>query len=283
MSLNMNNVMGVIILTERKDKLKELTLNRALAAVPFGARYRIIDFALSNLVNAGVRNVGVFVQEKYRSLMDHLGIGKEWDLNRQRDGLFILPPEKYADGSTSWLLNGDILLLRRHLDYLLRSKQEYVILMTNPIIWNVNFTTVLKDHLDKQADITIVYHLTDHQNCLGTFTEINTDRQEKITAVKVNPLINQSSKLSLDTFIIGRKKLMEIMDSSISTGGSDFVRDIIIPNLDKLLIYGYQFEGYARKINSLECYYKTSMELLNPKISKELFYANGPIYPFSRS
>lgn len=278
MSLNMNNVMGVIILTERKDKLRELTVNRALAAVPFGARYRIIDFALSNLVNAGVRNVGVFVQEKYRSLMDHLGIGKEWDLNRQRDGLFILPPEKYADGSTSWLLNGDILLLRRHLDYLLRSKQEYVIIMTNPIIWNIDFQAVLKNHLDKQADITIVYHLTDHENCLGTFTEVNTDRKEKVTAVKVNPLVNQSSKLSLDTFIIGRKKLMELMDSSISTGGSDFVRDIIIPNLDKLMIYGYQFEGYARKINSLECYYKTSMELLDPKISKELFYANGPIY-----
>ncbi len=278
MTLSMNNVMGVIILTEQKDRLRELTTNRALAAVPFGARYRIIDFPLSNLVNAGVRNVGVFVQEKYRSLMDHLGIGKEWDLNRQRDGLFILPPEKYADGSTSFLLNGDILLLRRHLDYLIRSKQEYVILMNNPIICNINLQEVLKSHLDKQADITMVYHINDHEVGLGSFTEIAATEKERITALKVNPFINQSSKLSLDTYIISREMLIDLVDNSIAMGGSDFVRDVTIRNLAKLKIYGYGFEGYARKISSLECYYKTNMELLDPKVYKELFYAYGPIY-----
>ena len=117
MSMTASNLMGAIILADNQVNLKELTLRRQLAAVPFGARYRLIDFPLSNLVNAGVRNVGVFVQEKYRSLMDHIGIGKEWDLNRQRDGLFILPPEAYSDGAVPNAHSGDLALLRRHIDY----------------------------------------------------------------------------------------------------------------------------------------------------------------------
>ncbi len=275
---NMKDVMGVLVLIEPKDKLKELTVHRSLAAVPFGARYRLIDFALSNLVNAGIRNVGVFVQDKYRSLMDHLGIGQEWDLNRKRDGLFILPPEKFADGTTSWLMNGDILMLRLHLDYLARSKQEYVILMTSPVIWNVDLMKVMEFHLRKNADVTMVYHLDGKDECVGTSTEINTDDEGKVTQIMVNPLLSQSSQVLLDTFIIKRQLLMELIDIAIALGGNDFVRDILIRNLEKLKIYGWEFNGYAEKITSLECYYRTSMELLDSNVYQEVFFKNGPIF-----
>ncbi|HHY19125.1 MAG TPA: glucose-1-phosphate adenylyltransferase subunit GlgD [Firmicutes bacterium] len=274
----MNNVMGVIVFTELKDVLKELTANRSLAAVPFGARYRLVDFALSNLVNAGVRNVGVFVQEKYRSLMDHLGNGKEWDLNRRRDGLFILPPEKYADGSTTWLLNGDILLLRRHLDYLYRSKQEYVILITSPLVYNIDLNDVLSKHLQSEADITVVYRNFSDGECNGSFTELSLDTLGRINDIKISPLLSQSSKLSLDTFVLKREALIRFVDLATSTGGHDFVKDILIRNISKLRIQGYEFGGYARKINSLECYYHTNMELLQPMIYQELFFANGLIF-----
>lgn len=275
---NLKDVMGVLVLIEPRDKLKELTVHRSLAAVPFGARYRLIDFALSNLVNAGIRNVGVFVQDKYRSLMDHLGIGQEWDLNRKRDGLFILPPEKFADGTTSWLMNGDILMLRRHLDYLARSRQEYVILMTSPVIWSIDLKKVMEFHLSKNADVTMLYHLDGKDECVGTSTEIDTDEKGKVIEIRVNPLLSQSSKVLLDTFIVKRQLLMELIDKAIASGGSDFVRDVLIRNLDKFRVYGWEFNGYAQKITSLECYYRTSMELPNPNVYQEIFFQNGPVF-----
>ena len=87
-----DNAFGLIVTGERTTRLKDLTLSRSTAAVPFGGRYRSIDFILSNLVNAGVTSVGLVTEKNYHSLMDHLGSGKEWDLHRKREGLFILPP-----------------------------------------------------------------------------------------------------------------------------------------------------------------------------------------------
>ncbi|MDD2431070.1 MAG: glucose-1-phosphate adenylyltransferase subunit GlgD [Firmicutes bacterium] len=278
MAINVNDLMGVLILAENQNILKELTMRRQLAAIPFGARYRIIDFALSNLVNAGIRNVGVFVQEKYRSLMDHLGIGKEWDLNRQRDGLFILPPEKYNDGSNSLVLNGDILLLRRHLDYLIRSKQEYVVIFNGPIVMNIDLKRMFEKHLASNADISLLYQVDSSERQRTSNTEILTDQDSRVTSIKINPFVNSSLKMLLDTFIMKRTLLIELVDSAVAEGGFDLVRDILIKNLKSLRIYGCEFSGYARKINSLECYFKTSMELLDPKVSEELFFAHGPIF-----
>ncbi|WP_051541133.1 sugar phosphate nucleotidyltransferase [Caldalkalibacillus mannanilyticus] len=94
----MKEVMGIIHQTKKENLLPELTESRSLGAIPFGGRYRLIDFALSNMVNSGIQNVAIFPQEKYRSMMDHLGSGKEWDLDRKKDGLFILPPLLYLRG-----------------------------------------------------------------------------------------------------------------------------------------------------------------------------------------
>lgn len=278
MSMTAGNLMGAIILADNQVNLKELTLRRQLAAVPFGARYRLIDFPLSNLVNAGVRNVGVFVQEKYRSLMDHIGIGKEWDLNRQRDGLFILPPETYSDGAVPNAHSGDLALLRRHIDYFFRSKQEYVVVCCGSIIMNIDLTQMLTKHLNTGADITLLYRVekdrTDHSQAVEVFT----DENSRVTFLKVNPIVSSSSKILLDTYILRRDLLIELVDAAVSSGGSDFVMDVLIRNLGDLKVYGHEFSGYARKICSLETYFNASMELLTPEVYSELFFANGPIF-----
>ena len=119
----MKNVMGVIYTGEADARLRELTMTRAIAALPVAGRYRVIDFLVSSMVNSGMKNVGVIMQKNYHSLMDHLGSGKEWDLHGKNDGLFILPPFLNADENNG-VYKGSIDALHSNMGYLRRSRQE---------------------------------------------------------------------------------------------------------------------------------------------------------------
>ena len=121
-----DNAFGLIVSDERTTRLKDLTLSRSTAAVPFGGRYRIIDFILSDMVNAGLTSVGLITEKNYHSLMDHLGSGKEWDLHRKRDGLFILPPFMTKDNAG--VFRGAVDAIRSVIGYVRRTAEDYVIL-----------------------------------------------------------------------------------------------------------------------------------------------------------
>ena len=131
----MINTMGIIYTTKDDLTLREMTASRAVAALPVAGRYRMIDFVLSNMVNSGVRNVGVIMQKNYHSLMDHLGSGKEWDLHTRNDGLRILPPFLTRENVGEY--SGNIDALRSNAGFLRRSRQEYVILSASHTVFNV--------------------------------------------------------------------------------------------------------------------------------------------------
>ena len=130
----MNNVMGIINNALEESFLDKLTGHRSLASVPFGARYRLIDFPLSNMVNSGITNVGLLLQTKYRSLMDHINFGKAWDLDRKRNGLFILPPAHIYQADRAY--KGDLQNFASNIDYINRSDQEYVIITSPNVVAN---------------------------------------------------------------------------------------------------------------------------------------------------
>ena len=138
----MNDVMGIVYTSKDNLNLRELTTNRAVAALPVAGRYRIIDFTLSNLVNSGVRNVGVIAQKNYHSLMDHLGSGKEWDLNRKKGGLSILPPSLGAPGSMQ-SNTSKIEALHGVMDYIRHCGSKYIIVTEGNIVANINFNELL--------------------------------------------------------------------------------------------------------------------------------------------
>ena len=117
----MKDALGIIYTSKDDLSLRELTAHRSIAALPVAGRYRIVDFLLSNMVNSGVRNVGVITQRNYRSLMDHLSAGKEWDLHTRNNGLFILPP--FINGEKGGEYSGALEALRANFDYLRRSRQ----------------------------------------------------------------------------------------------------------------------------------------------------------------
>ncbi|RCW49853.1 glucose-1-phosphate adenylyltransferase subunit GlgD [Halanaerobium sp. DL-01] len=272
----MSNVMGIINNALNETFLEKLTNHRSLASVPYGSRYRLIDFPLSNMVNSGITNVGILLESKYRSLMDHIGFGKAWDLDRKRNGLFILPPAHIYQNNRAY--KGDLQNFSSNIDYIKRSTQEYVIITSPNIVCNIDYRDAFQYHIENENDITIIYKEMDVFRRDTSYTVINTDDNDRIIDMKVNPDKNFYKKISLQRYIIKKDLLLEIIDNCISKGEWDFVKNAIIGNIKNLKVYGYPFHSYASVINSINGYYKSNLELLKPDVWQELFLKNGSIF-----
>ncbi|HOA55420.1 MAG: glucose-1-phosphate adenylyltransferase subunit GlgD [Clostridiaceae bacterium] len=275
----MTNTMGLILSGWKKPALKDLSYNRSVSAVPFGGKYRAIDFILSNMVNSGIKNVGVLTQYSFRSLMDHLGSGKEWDLDRRYDGLFIFPPSM-SDDESGWY-RGSADAMYNNLSFLKRSNEDYVVISQGNGIFKMQMGEMLRYHLDTDADITLAYRqMYDYtKEELSRLGIIRINEDNRVIDLQEKPLNPQSDLASIGIYILKRTLLIALLEECIAHGDYDFVRDIMIKKLDKLSIYGYEFKGYWRNISSVRNYYRCSMEVLSdPEIREELFVRNGKIY-----
>lgn len=273
----MRDVMGIINDTDIRQKLKDLTRVRSTAAVPFGGRYRIIDFVLSNMTNSGIKNIGILTQSYNRSLLDHVDSGKEWDLLSKRDGLFVLPPIFRYDQFTGNL--GDVDHYYNHMDYLTRSRQQYILISNSNVIYNMDYREVQKCYEEKKADIVIVYKniRPEDENSHRVLSLLidNNGQIRDMAASKENRL---SPAVALETAFMKKSLFMQIIDDCIARGYRDFTKDGLIKNIDRYNVFGYEHKGFAGKIDSIDTYYRHSMDLLKPEIWKELFFKHGNIY-----
>lgn len=267
-------VMGVINLIHETDDLERLTAGRCLATVPFGARYRLIDFVLSSMVNAGISKVAVFAHTKYRSLMDHLGSGKHWDLNNRQSGLFLLPP---ATDDIQELSRGDLYHFYQHRDLFNRSSQEYVVITRSHMVCNIDFTAVVADHEERSADITVVCKRTAQLHG-GNARKVRMDANGRITAIQEQYGRMPSDVYSMEMYLMRKDLLMDIVETSLAQGQDHLVRHAIFSRLDKLYVSAYLHEGYLGVVNTLQSYYRNNLNLLVPEVWKELFFRPGPIY-----
>lgn len=274
----MKNAMGIILTGGKNIKLKELSTIRSSSAIPVGGKYRAIDFPLSNMVNSGITNVGVLTQYSFRSLMDHLGSGKEWDLDRKNDGLFILPPSLSGD-DTGWY-RGSADAMYNNLTFLRRSNEEYVIIAQGNCVYKMVFDDMLECHRYKNADITVAYREMDDflPEELSQLGIIKLDDNGRITDLQEKPLHPETRNGSMGIYVIRRELLISLLEECAAHGNYDFVKDILIKKLEKLNIYGYRFNGYWRNLSTIQMYYRCNMELLDPEIRHQLFIENGKIY-----
>ena len=273
-----SNAFGLIYTGENNPHLRDLTLSRAVAAVPFGGRYRCIDFILSDLVNSGVTSVGLIAQKNYHSLMDHLGAGKEWDLHRKREGLFMLPP--FMTKENTGLYRGSVDAFRSCLGYVRRCPEDYVILSGSHTIFNMTFQEMLEAHIATKADITILYNKTD------SFTpeeqnkdlRLEIDKDGRVTAMELNPYRPLSPYQSCDVMILDKNLLVYLVEDAYSRAEYHFVRDVLLKKCDTLKICGFRYEGYVARLDSLNEFYKHNMALLDPGVRADLFNNEHPIY-----
>lgn len=274
----MSRAIGIIYTGGRKDSMKELVANRSVSAIPVGGKYRVIDFVLSSMVNSGISKVGIVTQYSFRSLMDHLGSGKEWDLDRSKGGLFIFPP--FLAGENSGWYRGSADGMYNNLTFLRRSKKEYVVVTTGNCVFTVDFEDVIESHINSAADMTVLYRdMSDLDPVeLKTFGIIQKDKDGRLTDLQEKPLKPKGSLASIGAYVIRRELLIDLLVESHAHGHYDFVKDIIIRKLDKLNIKGYEFKGYWRSMSSISMFYKCNMEMIEPEVTDELFGTAGRVF-----
>ncbi len=269
----LTNYMGILNLNENEKNIISLTKNRPLASVPIAAKYRIIDFALSNMVNSGLNNIGIFTQSKSRSLVDHLGSGKPWDLDRRFNGLFV-----FNFGIANVSLN-DAEMLWNNMEYIYRSKEKNVILSPSYMIGNIDYVQAVAYHEEKKQDITVLYKTinTGVKNFLDCDV-LNIDDNNNVLSVGKNIGGNDSLNISMEMFIMKKDLLITLINKCVQTGSYCTIKSAIYNNLENFKVTAYEFKGYLQCINSISAYYKSNMSMLNQKTTKELFFMNGPIY-----
>ena len=273
-----SNAFGLIYTGETNPYLRDLALSRSVAAVPFGGRYRCIDFILSDLVNTGVTSVGLIAQKNYHSLMDHLGSGKEWDLHRKREGLFMLSP--FMTKENTGLYRGSVDAIRSCLGYVRRNPQQYVILTGSHTIFNMTFNDMIAKHIETRANITMLYNDTD----LTVSEEQNLDLRlifdsnGRVTEMELNPYTPRSIHRSCDVMILDKLLLEYLVEEAYSRGDYDLTRDILLKKCATLKIMGYRYDGYVARLDSVNEFFQHNLALLQPEVRNDLFNPSHPIY-----
>lgn len=269
----LKNYMGIINLDENEDRIRELTRHRPLASVPIAGRYRIIDFILSNMTNAGIDNIGIFTKVNSRSLMDHLSNGRPWDLNRKIEGLRVF---NFSENDPVY---DDIHNFSNNMEYFTYSRQQYVIVAPSYMICNIDYHKLAKYHEDSENDITIVYKkVNDADRSFYKCDVLNIYNGDRIASVGENIGTYKEANICMETYVMKKELFIEIVYDCVRTGRCRKLKKAIYSSLDRYNVGAYEFMGYLKCVNSLYSYYKANMDFLNPRVNKEIFFDQSPIY-----
>ena len=259
--MGMNNkVLGLIFASINDTNVIDLTKLRTMGSIPFGGRYRLIDFPLSNMVNSGISEVGVITKSNYGSLLDHLGSGREWDLTGKTGGLHLLPPFSHVGGG---IYQGRLEALNNVREFVEHSKSEYVVLSNCDVVTNIDFNAALQQHIDTEADITIIYSKGFYSKEKNPSTNvISVDENHTVKEVLITPAINGECNVSLEMFIMRTEFLKKIVQEAASKSQHSLVRDVLQGRKDEFVIKGYEHKGVFTKIDGLAAYYQANLSLL---------------------
>ncbi len=270
----MNDLHGILFAYRADPNLGELTRPRNSCSLPFGGRYRLVDFMLSNYINAGITDVGMIVHERYQSLLSHVGSGKEWELSRKHGGLRILPPFSY-DGKIGGEYHGNMEALSGVYSYLQNIRQDYVVLGWGDIAVNLPVAQIFQQHLDTNADITMVctpnYCVTPGNREYVTLSE-----NGQVNDLSIHPATGIGLE-SLEMYIMSTRLLLDIVEYCTTHNIHHFSHGVLQPRLHTLKVLPYIHNGYVARFPSVGCYFNNSMDLLDSAVREDLFNPERPI------
>jgi len=272
------SMLGIVFTNIADRVIPELTRNRTLASVPFGGRYRLIDFVLANMVNSDITRIGVITKSHYQSLMEHLGSGKDWDLSRKSGGLIVLPP--FGGDHNQMLYSNRLEALKGIFGFLDESTEDYVVMSDSDIVCNLSITDMLHAHERSRADITVAYrevHFDEPSEADSVMLKM--DETGRVNSLGVFKGVRGHQLVGMNIWLMKRTYLQSIVADAIAHGQSSFSREVLAPHLDSIKLMAHRYEGYYACIASLQSYFKIHMELLEQKNRHALFDVPGrPVY-----
>lgn len=277
--MNGKKVLGIIFANIHEEALDSLTAMRTMGSVPFCSRYRLIDFPLSNMVESGITKIGVVTNSNFRSLMDHVGTGKPWDLSRKNDGLYLLPP--FSVGRAA-MWGNRIDALYGNMGFLSQSTQDHVLMADCDHVLSTDCSEFLDAHEESGADITILgVRGKMPKKIRGVLTFDNVDENGRITEMSLDKNSEGDVFYSCNIVIMKKYLLETLVTTAHSKNQISFQKNILMANLNKLKIHAFDAtDGFVGTIDSIQSYYDISMSLLEKENRKKLF--SQPIYTKER-
>lgn len=263
------SILAMILAGGQGRGLGVLTSNRAEAAVPFGGKYRLIDFTLSNCVNSGIYNVGVLTQYQPRSLNDHVAIGRPWDLDRARGGVRLLQPYQSSRGSAGTWQDGTADAVRFNMEIITESDADHVLILAGDHIYKMDYNPLLEVHASTGADVTIgVRSVNPHD--AQRFGMVTLDADGRVTNFEEKPKRTRSSQASMGIYVFKREFLMQWLHGEGLTH-HELGRDVLPALVDKANVFSYIFQGYWADVGTIQAYFEANMALLGETPTLDLY------------
>ena len=276
-------IIAMLLAGGQGSRLKSLTDDLAKPAVPFGGKYRIIDFALSNASNSNIPDIGILTQYKPLVLNNHIGVGASWDYDRSDGGLRLLSPFTSQDGG-NWY-TGTANAIFENIDYINEVNPEYVLVLSGDHIYKMDYNDLLDDHIAKNADVTIAVMEVPWDEA-SRFGILNTGEDNIIEKFDEKPENPKNNMASMGIYIFDWKLLKEylILDNDDPDTDHDFGKNILPRMLDDgKSMYAWQFDGYWKDVGTVKSFWEANMDLLNDHNTLDLYDKDWRIYTKSRN
>ena len=271
---------GIIFSSLNANTLSRLTSDRSVAAIPFGCRYRLVDFCLSNMVNANISNINIVANYNYRSLLEHIGSGKDWDLARRERSINIISPFQTATSSDIKIFSTHMEALKSMKEYINEFKEDYVVMMDSDNVLNIDLQGVLEDHVSSGADITLVTKKIDTNVSFKHPRVMLSTNSGKINGIAMSAVYNESyPELSLGIFVMSTQHLRKIIEEceayNLNSLTGLLLRDCKVSDFR-----AYRFDDYVASVSSFLDYYKCSIDLATNDSAREslLMKKDAPVF-----
>ena len=278
-------VVAMLLAGGQGSRLGVLTRNLAKPAVPFGGKYRIIDFPLSNCVNSGIETVGVLTQYQPLELNDYIGNGQPWDLDSNNAGVHVLPPYQ-KQKKTDWY-KGTANAIYQNIPFIERYNPDYVVVLSGDHIYKMDYSKMLAFHKEKNAACTIAVYEVPMAEA-SRFGILNTNEDGSIYEFDEKPKVPKSNKASMGIYVFTWDKLRKYLqeDEDDPKSQNDFGKNVLPAMLNAgESMYAYRFEGYWKDVGTIGSLWESNMDLLDPNVPLDLndpewrIYSRNPVMP----
>lgn len=273
----MCDALGIVNFSGTNIRVRGMEDYRPIGAFSFLGRYRVIDFPISNMSNSGIDRIQVYIRRKPRSLTEHLGTGRHYNINSKRGKLHIL----YAEGKDeNDIYNTDISAFLENMECIERAHNPYVVIAPSYMVYSANFDTLLQNHIDSGADITLLYHSVDNaKEAFLNCTTLNLNRQKGVLSLEPNRGNAKDRKIFMDTYIMKKELFIELVKKAKSLSSMYTLADVVNAACDELDVRGISHRGFFASITDLESFYNANISLIDFKTATSLFdNENWPVY-----